>query len=55
MRGSTDMFIPYNLNNKLVYKYDINSLYLFVIQNKNLPISKLIYFKGDTRKYNYHK
>jgi len=49
--GSTDMFIPQNLNNELVYGYDINSLYPSVMQNKNFPIGKPTYFEGDIRKY----
>jgi len=52
MGGSTDMFISYNLDNKLVYGYNKNSLYPSVIQNKNLPMCKPIYFKRNIRKYN---
>lgn len=50
--GSTDMFIPQNIDNELVYSYDINSLYPSVMQNKNFPIGKPTYFEGDIRKYN---
>lgn len=46
------MFILYNLDKKLVYGYNINFVYSSVIQNKNLPICKSTYFKGNIRKYN---
>jgi len=45
--GSTDIYIPFNSNSELVYRYDINSLYPVVIKDKNFPISKLIYFEDD--------
>jgi len=51
--GSTDMFIPQNIDNELVYAYDINSLYPSVMKSRNFPIGKPTYFEGDIRKYNH--
>jgi phage antirepressor YoqD-like protein len=45
--GSTDMFIPTNLDNELVYGYDVNSLYPYVMANCKLPSGKPTYFEGD--------
>jgi len=50
--GSTNMFILFNSNLELVYKYDINSLYSTIMQNKNFPINKPTYFEGNIHKYN---
>lgn len=45
--GATDMFIPTNSSNELVYAYDVNSLYPYVMANCKLPSGKPIYFEGD--------
>nr|YP_009710628.1 DNA polymerase type B [Amanita brunnescens]QFZ98577.1 DNA polymerase type B [Amanita brunnescens] len=53
--GSVDMFIPYfnsnNSNNNLLYNYDVNSLYPYIMLNKPMPIDNCTYFYGDIRKY----
>jgi hypothetical protein len=48
--GSTDMFIPSNLNNELIYGYDVNSLYPSIMKDKYIPIGIPTYFEGDIRK-----
>lgn len=50
--GSTDMFIPNNNPNELVYGYDVNSLYPSVMYNYPMPGGKITYFEGDIRKFN---
>lgn len=50
--GSTDMFIPANQPDELVYAYDVNSLYPFVMNTYDLPSGKPTYFEGDVRKVN---
>lgn len=47
-----DMYIPTNDENELVYAYDVNSLYPFVMANFEMPIGKPMYFEGNIRKYN---
>ena len=49
--GLTDMFILFNSNLKLVYRYNINSLYSTIMQNKNFSIGKPTYFEEDIHKY----
>lgn len=51
--GSTDMFIPSNNKDELVYAYDVNSLYPSVMLNNPMPIGKPTYFEGDIRKTNH--
>jgi hypothetical protein len=48
--GATDMYIPTNLKNELVYAYDVNSLYPFVMSKGAMPVGKPKYFEGDIRK-----
>lgn len=52
--GATDMFIPSNnvIDGELVYAYDVNSLYPYVMANCELPSGKPTYFEGDIRKHN---
>jgi len=49
--GSVDMYIPFNNDNELIYAYDVNSLYPFVMLSKYMPIGKPVYFKGDILKF----
>ena len=53
--GSVDMFIPYfnniNINNNLLYNYDVNSLYPYIMLNKPMPVDNCTYFEGDIRKF----
>ena len=44
------MFIPTNEPGKLVYGYDVNSLYPSVMQSCEVPVGKPTYFEGDIRK-----
>ena len=48
--GAVDMFIPTNDENELVYAYDVNSLYPFVMAAFPMPVGNIIYFEGDIRK-----
>jgi len=50
--GSTDMFIPSNQNGELIYGYDVNSLYPYIMKNHLMPIGEKTYFEGDIRKIN---
>ena len=45
------MFIPFNKPNKLVYCYDVNALYPYILKTKPISIDKPTYFKGDIMKY----
>ncbi len=48
--GATDMYIPSNNKDELIYCYDINSLYPSVMKNCDMPVGKPTYFEGDIRK-----
>jgi hypothetical protein len=43
--GSTDMFIPKNINGNKIYAYDVNSLYPYVMLNNNFPVGDPVYFE----------
>lgn len=49
--GAVDMYIPTNNENELIYAYDVNSLYPYVMANFPMPVGKIKYFEGDIRKY----
>ena len=49
--GAVDMFIPTNDNDELIYCYDVNSLYPYIMKSKELPSGTPIQFEGDIRKY----
>lgn len=55
--GSTDMFIPTNIFDKIsgfirkiinkIFYYDVNSLYPFIMSKFLMPCGKMYYFEGD--------
>jgi DNA polymerase family B len=49
--GATDMYIPANDKGELVYGYDVNSLYPYIMANFLMPVGSINYFEGDIRKY----
>ena len=48
--GACDMYIPFNNENEIIYGYDVNSLYPFVMKNNPMPIGNMSYFEGNIRK-----
>lgn len=42
--GAVDVFKPYGKN---VYKYDVNSLYPYIMVNNSMPINNPTYWEGD--------
>ena len=48
--GATDMYIPTNNDGELIYGYDVNSLYPYVMANFPMPVGQKTYFEGDIRK-----
>lgn len=52
--GAVDMYIPSNKEGEVLYWYDVNSLYPFVMKTNKYPINLLGHFKGDiTNQPNY--
>lgn len=49
--GAVDMYIPQNESHEKVYGYDVNSLYPSQMKDKLMPVSDIVYFEGDIRKY----
>jgi hypothetical protein len=49
--GAVDMYIPSNEVGELVYGYDVNSLYPFIMANFPMPVGNIQYFEGDIKKY----
>jgi hypothetical protein len=45
--GAVDMYIPNNNPGDLVYGYDVNALYPYVMMNKKMPIGAPTYFEGN--------
>ena len=50
--GATDMYIPFNNEDELLYYYDANSLYPFVMKEHDYPIGSPTYFEGNIRNIN---
>jgi hypothetical protein len=49
--GAVDMYIPFNNENEIIYAYDVNSLYPYVMKNNPMPIGNMNYFEGNIRKF----
>jgi hypothetical protein len=47
--GSVDMYTPENIDGELVYVYDVNSLYPYIMNECDMPIGKPTYFEGNIR------
>jgi hypothetical protein len=47
--GSVDVYKPAGNN---IYRYDVNSLYPFVMQNSPMPVGNISYFEGDITQSN---
>jgi hypothetical protein len=45
--GSVDVYKPYGKN---IYRYDVNSLYPYVMKNEVMPVGNPTYFEGDITK-----
>ena len=48
--GAVDMYIPKPLPGTIIYSYDVNSLYPFVMKTFKYPIGSPTYFEGDINK-----
>jgi hypothetical protein len=42
--GSTDMFKPFGNN---IFRYDVNSLYPYVMKNNPMPVGNIAFFEGN--------
>jgi DNA polymerase type B, organellar and viral len=45
--GAVDVYIPSNCNYGPVFRYDVNSLYPYVMSRFDMPIGHATYFEGD--------
>lgn len=45
--GSVDVYKPFSSKGELIYRYDVNSLYPFIMKNYYMPVGEPIYFEGD--------
>jgi len=45
--GAVDVYKPYSEKGKKVYRYDVNSLYPYVMQSFNMPVGNPTFFEGD--------
>jgi hypothetical protein len=45
--GAVDVYIPKSLKDVLVYRYDVNSLYPYIMANFEMPVGDPIFFEGD--------
>lgn len=48
--GSVDVYIPHNKENEILYYYDVNGLYPYVMLNNPMPVGSPTAFLGDIRK-----
>ncbi len=49
--GAVDMYIPFNNENEIIFGYDVNSLYPYVMRNFPMPVDNLNYFEGNIRNF----
>ncbi|KAG1717180.1 DNA polymerase type B, organellar and viral-domain-containing protein [Suillus lakei] len=45
--GAVDVYKPYGEN---IYRYDVNSLYPYIMKNSLMPVGSPVYFEGDILK-----
>ena len=50
--GAVDMYIPSNQEGELVYGYDVNSLYPYVMANYPMPVGKKFTLRVTYEKLN---
>ena len=46
-RGASDVYKPFGQN---IFRYDVNSLYPFIMRDFKMPIGNVAYFEGDILK-----
>lgn len=45
--GAVDVYKPFSKNKDKIYRYDVNSLYPYVMRDYLMPVGNPIYFEGD--------